>query len=659
MPKINVLKNNFSIGELSPTLYGRSDTPSFQNGAQTLENCYPLTGGGVVRRAGTKYIATTKTAGKAVRLIPFVYSVTTAYMLEFGHNYIRFYKEGAVVGAPYEVVTTYTETELFDLSYTQDENILYITHPDHEPAQLVYSGDTSWALSTISFIGSPPPDWQPTTSYAVDYLITYAGAVYKAASAHTSSTLPAIWQAGQSYTIGDKVKEPDPGTNYYVCTVDHTSADWDLDSANWTLTTDVGWQADFNDGKWTASTATGMPSEWTAGNYPKTVTLFEQRLVLAGSNAAPQKVWGTKSGTRNDLTLGTLDDDAYAFTLASDTVCPILWMLSTKLITLLTYSGEFTIEGGSDAALTPSNVKIANRSQFGSTFVKPMKIGNEIVFVQRAGRKLRAFAYNFANDAYDAPDLCSLASHITNSGITEMCYAQEPHTLIWAVRNDGVLVSCSYDKTQSLLGWGRHITDGLFESVATIPYGSEDQLWVVVNRDGVRSVEHFVTGINTDAASIQTSGTATATWSGISHLNGYEVDIVADGVPQPRQTITGGAVTLSRPALSVEIGLPYTSTMIDLPVEVQSAGTVQGSRVSVNEVSIRMYDTSACQINGQTVPFRRFGSGVLDQPIAPYTGDKDLHLTTGWNDHGQIMIQQTQPLSMTILGIFKKVSVND
>lgn len=555
MPKINVLKNNFSIGELSPTLYGRSDTPSFQNGAQTLENCYPLTGGGVVRRAGTKYIATTKTAGKAVRLIPFVYSVTTAYMLEFGHNYIRFYKEGAVVGVPYEVVTTYTETELFDISYTQDGNILYITHPDHAPAQLVCSGDTSWALTTISF--------------------------------------------------------------------------------------------------------TSTPAEWTAGNYPKTVTLFEQRLVLAGSNAAPQKVWGTKSGTRNDLTLGSLDDDAYAFSIAADTVCPILWMLSTKLITLLTYSGEFTIEGGSDAALTPSNVKIANRSQFGATFVKPMKIGNETVFVQRAGRKLRAFAYNFANDAYDAPDLCSLASHITDSGIVEMCYAQEPHTLIWAVRNDGVLVSCSYDKTQSLLGWGRHITDGLFESVATIPYGSEDQLWVVVNRDGVRSVEHFLEGTNTDSASIQTSGTATATWSGLSHLNGYEVDIVADGVPQPRQTITGGAVTLSRPALSVEIGLPYTSTMIDLPVEVQSAGTVQGSRVSVNEVSIRMYDTSACEVNGQTVPFRKFGSGVLDQAIAPYTGDKDLQLTTGWNDHGQIMIQQTEPLGMTILGIFKKVSVND
>lgn len=155
MPKtLQGLQTNFTAGEISPRLHGHVDVSKYKNGLKTATNCTVLPHGPVKRRNGTKYIASVKTHTSKVRLIKFQFNQTNAYILEFGNNYIRFFKSAGQVlsgGVPYEVTTTYTEAQLPELTYVQFGTTIYIAHYAHAPAQLVWTSDAVWELSDLFF----------------------------------------------------------------------------------------------------------------------------------------------------------------------------------------------------------------------------------------------------------------------------------------------------------------------------------------------------------------------------------------------------------------------------------------------------------------------------------------------------------------------------
>ena len=219
----------------------------------------------------------------------------------------------------------------------------------------------------------------------------------------------------------------------------------------------------------------------------------------------------------------------------------------------------------------------------------------------------------------------------------------------------------SIDRDQDVIGWARRTTDGLFESVASIPNGAEDQVWVIVKRtiDGadVRYVEYMDSTLNTDCAVTGTSGGAgTATWTGLDHLEGETVDVVADGVVMPQQVVTSGAITIPRAANAIEIGLHYESEIETLEPEVQAPnGTSSAAGLSVHEAIVRFYETSGATVQGETIPFRQFGGSILDTAITPFTGDKKVSML---GDNKTITVQQTQPLPWQVLAVIMKVSAN-
>ena len=171
MPKAAFIQTNFTAGELSPRLEGRVDISKYFNGVRTLKNMIIHPHGGTTRRGGTKHISNAKTGTKKVRLIPFQFSVTQAYMLEFGENYIRFYRDDARIGGGgfgsgfssgfagaasiVEVVTTYLESELFEIQFAQTADILYLVHPNHKPAKLSRTGVDAFSLADEVFINGP------------------------------------------------------------------------------------------------------------------------------------------------------------------------------------------------------------------------------------------------------------------------------------------------------------------------------------------------------------------------------------------------------------------------------------------------------------------------------------------------------------------------
>lgn len=422
-------------------------------------------------------------------------------------------------------------------------------------------------------------------------------------------------------------------------------------------------------------------SAWGGANgYPRTVTMHDQRLVAAGTDAKPQTVWGSRVGDFFDFTLGTADDDAFAFTIAGDQVNRIAYVSSMRNLLVNTFSGEFSMQGGIEKPITPTNVRIRPESMHGCREVRPVSIGKESVFVQRSGRKVRAMGYRYDVDGYVAPDLAVMAEHITATGVTSLTYQQEPDLLLWAALGDGSMVSCTFDRDQQVIGWARHQTAGTVESMATIQNGDIEETWLIVARQvggaTVRYIEIFdeqwaateggdTWGYTADCASAFSSATAFSTVT-VAHLEGCQVDIVADGVVQQRQTVpAGGVLTLARSAYRVLVGLPFTTTIGFLS---PAFGTATGSGKTAAKRASALSLEFLQSIGGKVVAedgmverlvSRQFGPDVLDNPPETFTGE--VMLSTGGWTRGRIKVDvlQDQPLPMHLLAATFTIEAND
>lgn len=818
MPRVATQQTNFTAGEISPRLAGRTDIDRYANAARLLENVYPVIHGGAKRRPGTRFVQATKISAKRSRLIPFVYSRDDAYMLEFGDLYQRVYKNGAALGV--EVVTPYTEAMLPDIDYVQGEDTMFLAHPSGPIQRLRRFSDTAWDLSPAPFLATPfseqghalaatltlssaavgtgrtatasaavflPSDvgrqlvcgsglgvvtgytdtthltvtitiafastsltsgtWLldaspqaivvPSAKDPVASVITLTGCLSRAATL----TLAAKTGTGIAVTASASVFTPaDVGKTLYAdsgvalitaqtgtgCTINITTdfaatsyaqGGWGIPDSVW-RSGDVGKYVRINGGlaKITSfgsasavlatvvSAMTGIvacpplawsleDSVWSASNgYPRTVTMHEQRLVAAGSTKYPQTIWGSRTGEYLDFTGGTADDDGYSFTIANDEVNPISYVASLRNMVVHTYGGEFSLQGGIEKPITPTNVRIRPESAHGSRGVRPVLIGKESVFVQRAGRKVRAMGYRYDVDGYACPDLSVLAEHITSSGVVGLAYQQEPDLLLWAVRSDGGLLSCTIDREQQVIGWARHFTDGAFESVATIPVGDREETWVIVRRtvngSDVRYVERFdetfepilaaapsgypplaevqVWGATADCCLSFDSVPGQAVITGLGHLEGKTVWVLADGAVLPERVVASGQITLPRAAHRVLVGLPFVSRVGLLTPEIGTGtGSAQGNSMHTSEVSVRFLNTLGAEVyDGDSrlvgeLSFRRFGPEVLDQPAQPFTGIKRIE-KLGWErGRDEITIVQAQPLPMHVLSVMRKYQVND
>ena len=163
MAKASPSFSNFTAGELSPRLDGRTDLQKYFNGCKTLENFVVHPHGGASRRPGSIFVREVKNSANNARLIPFEFNVEQAYILEFGDQYFRIHKDGGTVvtgspAAPVEVTTPYLHTELDDLKFTQSADVMYIVHPNHAPRKITRTSHTAWTITVVDFQRGPFQD---------------------------------------------------------------------------------------------------------------------------------------------------------------------------------------------------------------------------------------------------------------------------------------------------------------------------------------------------------------------------------------------------------------------------------------------------------------------------------------------------------------------
>ena len=424
--------------------------------------------------------------------------------------------------------------------------------------------------------------------------------------------------------------------------------------------------------------------------HPSSVTFFEQRLVFAGTNEEPQTLFFSKVNEYENFDDGyhtsVTDTSAMIYTIASNKVNSIRFLSAQRSLIAGTVGGEFVVSAsGTTQPITPTNIQIQRQTSYGSANVDAIQVANVTMFLQRAKRKIRELTYSFDFDSYVAPDMTILAENITESGIKELSYQQEPESILWGVREDGRLVGLTYQRSEDVVGWHIHEIGGSFgndsfghvENLATIPGDAdEDDLYMVIKRtvNGstrryVEYLENYDYGTNiADAffvdSGLKYSGSATNTISGLDHLEGETVAVLADGATHPDKTVSNGSISLDRNVTKASIGLGYTSLLQTMRIEAGAAeGVAQGQTKRIHDVTIRLLASVGVEIgsdinNMERIPFRS-SANPMDVAISPFTGDKQVEFRGDFETDGFIFVRQTQPLPINIIGIYPRVTTNE
>ena len=748
---------NFTTGTVTEKLDSRVDFAKYQNSARVIRNGIVLPQGGVASRAGTIFLGRAKFNDKRCRLVTFQFSVAQSYVVEFGEGYARFWTQrGPVVdagGNVVEVATPYTEADLRELRFEQSADVMYVGHPDYPPAKITRITTTEFRYSEINFF--PYPTYEPRVAPQASLTLSQVSPGVATATASAAAFLSGdvgrqIWnEAGRAVITA--VASNIQATVRILDAFDAPTAaqgEWTMDgSANagtltpsvaaprWastTLTSSVGAFRSTDVGKYVyvhdgiaqitsvtssevaqaqilrdlGATSAAAAGSWTvesvawsdALGYPGVPCLFQGRLWWAGSPSFQDYIWASRTSDYENHARGALASDALVFQLATPGVNLIRWMKpnSVRGLALGTIAGEITLDGGTEQAISPENVpQMIERTKYGSDFtVDALKVDNQHIFIQRGGTRVRELAYKFSEDTFASPDISILAEHLFREAVVETTYVSTPESLIVALRDDGVLNFCTYEREQNVVAWSyvEASEDDLFESVTALPNacGTGDELWAATKRAcltgaywatnywatdywasdywggggtvDARYIEVFDGQMNTDAGLVW-SGAAANTFTGLAHLEGRVVRVVIDDGTEYNLTVVGGVITLPGgvTTTSIEIGLPWVMTLVTVRPDLQIPnGTIQGRRKRWNEVTVRVYCTrGAILLNGEAMDYPGEEENGPETALDPFSGDMRKKTDFGWSRDAFITIQRTEAKPCTITGITGGLAVAD
>lgn len=630
MTRIRQTKTNFTAGEVTPELLGRGDLRAYENGALKLRNLFIFPTGGVTRRAGLAYVDTAAGDG---RLIAFEFNTQQTYLLVLTANKITIYSNGVEVA---DLTAPWSLSQIPQVAWTQSADTLLLVHPDVPPKKLTRSGAGIFSLDDWTFFTENNVREQPYYKFADSAATLTPSGTTGTITLTASAPVFAPGHAGTRLRVSGKEVQvtsydsPTVVTVTVIQTLGGTSAtiDWEEQAFS------------------------------PVRGYPGSVAFHQDRLVIGGSRDLPNRLWFSRSGDLFNFDLGTgLDDEAIEFAILSDQVNAIRGIFSGRHLQVFTSGAEWMVTGD---PLTPANVQLNRQTRVGSMierYIPPVTVDGATLFVARSGKEIREFLYTDIEQAYQATDLALLSRHIITAPVDQDFDAGR--RLLFIVRADGKFATLTVYRAEAVVAWTLHDTQGSVKSVSVVG----DIVYLLVDRGGVYTIEQFDDTRTLDSSMTGESVSPTATWSGLTHLNGRTVSIIADGVPQADKTVTSGAVTLDEPATSVEIGLAYTHIVEPLPPSVTDTG---GRKMRLIRADFRLKDTQALRLDtGQglkDIPLKQIGEEeILDAPPPTISGDIIVR-ALGWqanNTDPLWRIEQSAPLSFTLLSVTAEIKIND
>jgi hypothetical protein len=493
----NIPQRSFCKGEITPALYARSDQVAYATGLRTCRNFLVKRTGGVDNRPGTELVGVA--AGDVVRLIPFVFNDDQTYVLEFTNTLVRFIRDGAYLGAPYSVGVPYAAADLADIQFTQSGDVLTLVHPSYPPAELSRLADTTWIYSVIVFGPSITPPASVSTNYpvgtGVNWVVTALSATGDESVASTSTGVVSLPTSGTVLSvvwtevagaIGYNLYKSFGGGSYgFIGT-----AGPEIFVAPYLIFEDTGLTPDY----------TRQPPLEDADlfavvdEYPAAIAYYQQRTVYGGAVNAPQTIRTSRTGNLTNFTTSTpiQDDDAITFTIVSKKANQIRHIVDTgSEMLVLTSGAEWTVDGDAAGVLRPTDINARQVSQHGASTLAPIQMERRTLYVHARRAVIRDVS-NVPYQGFRGTDLTVFSTHLFDGHtVVDWCYQEVPDSIVWCVRDDGVLLGLTDMEEQQVQGWHRHDTLGTVLACCTVPEGSEDRLYLAVARNGQTVVERM------------------------------------------------------------------------------------------------------------------------------------------------------------------------
>ena len=585
----------------------------------------------------------------------------------------------------YKVQVPFNAVDLPEVDYAQSADVLYLVHWDYVPSKLLRFGHTNWQWQTVAF----GPELPAPTGVGAS---------------------PTVVNDGDGPPGGDSNSYPSVST-YQVTAISDETGQESRASSTASATNDLSLKGNFNTVTWSAvsgadrytiyksesgaSATHGYIGDTTglsftdqnigpdlsdtpplgrnplegAGNYPSTVCLFEQRLVVGRSKNRPNGIWTSRSGDFENLDTSrpSRDSDAISFAITEGRLNSVNALVPSGDLLALTSDAIFKITGANqNGYLTPSLVR-RRMVSYGSSRLKPLPIGTPILYKPTVGSTVETLGYSFDIDGYRSSDVSIFSPHLFRGfDIVSWAYAREPLSVVWAVRSDGKLLAFCWEQDQQVWGWSLCETEGLVKSVCAVTEGGEDRVYLIVERTignrPVKFIERMASPLweeiddacHLDCAVSLNLETPTATITAASHLEGKTVSAVVDGSVVTGLRVTGGVVTLPVAGRRITVGLPYTGTVETLPLHLAIEGTSMAKRQLLKEAAIRVYRTRGLEAGVTGTPqyvIRPRNNEAYGEPNALFSGDLGVDLPPNWGSFQSLVIHQHNPLPATILAI--------
>ena len=659
------------------------------------------------------------------------------------------------IATPYALADLTTEDGTFAIRTTQSADTMYLFHGAYPPQKLMRTSATTFELQPVKFVGGPFATVNSDESIVVrassqtgNVTLTASADIFTSADVGTlfyleqkdnSAVLP--WGVHKTVRVGYLRRV---GSRTYVCTAvgpiadevtgeetpTHTfgrrydgdltlipgsaygtiGAEWEYQHSGYaSVLIDTVHNPRIASGTVTTNDATDpcmIPRsivdsgtyKWAhalfnaTDGFPQMGTFWRNRLCLMRDRWLAMSVSADFEDFKTKDADEQTDDSAIVQQLNAHRLNKLAWMVESDSLLIGMTGDEWVVGPASDSQpVGATNLNAARRTSYGSKRIQPVQVGGAVLFVQKSGRKLRDFKYDFSSDNYVSTDVTKIADHITrgrsgaNSGIMSLCYQQEPHSVVWAARADGQLIGCTYDKEtgrSDVYGWHRHPdANGFVECVASMPApdGASDDLWLIVRRqingETVRYVEYLNPTLQEDESGAEAfyvdsgityRGAPTTAISGLGHLEGETVAVLTDGAVHPSRTVVAGSITLDWPASVVHIGVPTKCRIQTMQLNAGAAnGTAQGKTKRVSNVVTRFSrslggavgpsfdDSDLEQLN-----FRK-PSNAMDNAVPLFDGDMESDWRGGYETQSWICYQNDQPLPVTLLGFFPILDTQD
>lgn len=681
---------SFAGGELSPAMYGRVDLSKYAIGLRRCRNFLVHRTGGVSNRAGFRFLGAVADEDVVPTLVPFRFNTSAdqVAILEFGDYTMRVWYQGALITDDSDevlvVTTPYTAAEAAVMGRVQSGDVMYLAHPDHPPQKLSRTAWDAWSFDELDFV----PTQAAPTGLAATVNTTSNPTLYKYKVSAISDETGEESLPSEAVEIYGPLEASWPASVYITLT--WTALDgiayyrvYKEDNGMYGYVGLAG-GATFKDDNITPDVSDGPPDARNpfaaAGDYPALVTMHQQRLCFAATDNTPNGVWLSRTGFFENFSVATptKDDDAITFAIGSGEINAVRGLVSVNDLIILTAGSENVCTGGSSgSALTPTSVTVKPQSYWGGGNLQPLVSGNRALFIQGLGSAVRDLGYEYSVDGFKGNDLSVMARHLLDGhSVVSWAYAQVPDSTFWLVRSDGALLSLTYFNEQELQAWALHTTpNGSFERVAVIEGEDRHELYAVVRRtvDGVerRFIERLARrrlDTISDAAFLDShltyGGSAITSVSGLDHLEGATVGIMADGTVLDDAVVSGGAVTLPRGFSTVVVGLRYDADSvietldIDLGA-VQGLGSVQGRKKSLTGATIRLEQSREFYAGPDDghLTLTKATPSVYDAPPSLFTGDVSLMISPTWNKTGRIVLKPAGPVPLTVLAIAPDITI--